>query len=313
MSDTRSDTVSAKAAQEFANQLSQVKSENPETDAEQYRLLLQLEEAYRAFALSKNSTDLEYVYAPGSERTDMDREQKTVTLYFPLNTDLSSLDLTAVPFGEAVVAAKLDAVDLTKEFKIPVYSKALNSYSFWTVKTVCGESTQQSSWSTLSGEYESVSTLHDGKTLLTANQLPYMNRMAANSGQVTTVVFEPVTDNIVDPFTLIFGSNTPDLKLDGKTVRENHFEIVTDGTSGILYEVAEGAKKQLSSFAFAVKPNAANTVRIALTPQNGKTLVNVWMNDILAVNSFANIANQSGFTGFYTPDFGIKISEFKNE
>lgn len=309
VSDKRLDTYPSDAAQEFIVAYKNIKNKASETldKKEQYKLVCELEEHYEKFYYSCQNAGLEYVHVENAEHVEIDDKQKTVKVKFPENLKNYNCAVEIIPFGDSIVARSVSSLNFSKKNVIPVYCKALNKYSYWTIMKDNEHTTDTEEWLVSSDEEEIFTTLFDKTKYIRPTMQPVYYNKYIPAKDNFELKFSKVNPNKVWDMTFIFGANNTGLKTDGVDFNAERFEVkFTSENKGYLYEVYNGEKRLQTVFTLP-NLNEENTLSLKMTPYTSKTRIEITLNGTKIINTYSKRVSNGGYFGYYSENTGLII------
>ena len=308
------DKYPKEAVDEFAKVVEEVKSNSANmTSDEEYKYLIKLENAYNTLESKRNSAEIEYVYADGVSKIDINKEERTVKIYLSKNasTKLTGVDIRV---SQNAKLAKIvgTEVDLEKPITLPIHCNGNNRYKIWTMSIVREEAEDISNlgnadWVTTSAEAEEMIKKHrDHGTHLPASEYIYMANGFAKDG-ATEFSFKPVTQNEINTFSVILGADTLENQENSTTVN-NRCEIVFNDNKADFYKIVNGQKTLVKSISDAnINYNQKNDFAYTVTETGDNLYFKVWLNGKLIFTPVINSYSWGGYTGIYSRYMDIKI------
>lgn len=304
----------AEAVEEFAKVVEEVKSNSANmTSDEEYKYLTKLENAYNTLESKKNSAEIEYVYANGVSKIDINNDERTVKLYLPKNasTKLTGVDIRVSQNAKLAKVVGTE-VDLEKPITLPIHCNGNNRYKMWTMSIVREEAEDISNlgnaeWVTTSEEAkEMIKKYQDHGTHLPASEYIYMANGFAKDG-ATEFSFKPVTQNEINTFSVILGADTLENQENSTTVN-NRCEIVFNDNKAEFYKIVNGQKTLVKSISGVnINYNQKNDFAYTVTETGDNLYFKVWLNGNLIFTPVINRYSWSGYTGIYSRYMDIKI------
>lgn len=302
------------AVDEFAKVIEETKNKSANmTIDEEYKYLTRLENAYNTLESKKNSAEIEYVYADGVSKIDINKDERTVKLYLPKNasTKLTGVDIRV---SQNAKLAKIvgTEVDLEKPITLPIHCNGNNRYEMWTMSIVREEAEDISNlgnaeWVTTSEEAkEMIKKYQDHGTHLPASEYIYMANGFAKNG-TTGFSFKPVTQNEINTFSVILGADTLENQENSTTVN-NRCEVVFNDNKADFYKIVNGQKTLVKSIPDVnINYNQKNDFAYTVTEAGDNLYFKVWLNGKLIFTPVINSYSWDGYTGIYSRYMDIKI------
>jgi len=298
----------------FKKALAEAKAMPTSNKVEKALAVHAMEKAYEAFYHARYSADIIYAYVPDST-TVVDKENKTVTLTVPRNTDLK----TILPEFKVSVNAVL-ADDLTKlnyangEVKISVYNTDIMQYDTWKLVVEKEEEKVVDTASVLSEDWASnnpntvIPSVGGNITLQPWWNASMMQPMMDGTMSFSTEVLDPDPEKGIH---YIFCAQSADIEPDGASEKNTYYEVVFKGYTAYLQRVNAGVVTELTKlenvdFRYGEK----NNIKISVENQNGGDVIKVSLNGKTIFNhiTFESIGTK-GFFGVYSFYQKVVISD----
>ncbi|MBQ7097073.1 MAG: right-handed parallel beta-helix repeat-containing protein [Clostridia bacterium] len=296
-----------KAIQQFKEKYEAVKATNPQTKADKFVAVLELEEAYEALEAQKFAADITYVYVEDGE-TEIDKAQKIVNITLPAGVDLSFDDLIVETSANARVAADLKEAGHKISVRVPVLNVPLGEYDFWTI-TIKNDDFDGAEMGTIKAETEKWYTAnpntdlvaHDGKITLQ----PWFDATMYTTPMKENVSFDVWAErpDVNEGIGFIFSSQTKDLERKGLYEKNTYYELNIKGQNAELYQVVAGVRTKCtevdcSDFKYGdfnrvdiniIAQKATDSVKISL---NGKQILDTLINDGIGSTGYFGVFNK---------------------
>lgn len=288
------------------------KSENISVDDE-YKYLLELENAYNEIEAQKNSAEIEYIYADGASKFEINNEERTVKVYLP---DSAPKKLTGVDIrvsSNAKIAKIIGTeLDLEKPISIPIFCSGNNRYKIWTISAAPEETKNvsklgEADWVTTTDEADGmIKKYNDNSTHLPAGEYIYMAD-GYNKNGATEVTFKPLTKNEMNTFSFILGAESKENQ-EKSTKVNNRCEIVFNDSTAEFYKIVNGQRTLIKSISdVKIGYDQKNTISYTITETGNNLYFKVWLNGELIFTPVVNSYSWGGYAGIYSRYMDIKI------
>lgn len=261
---------------------------------------------------ARNAGLIEFVYADKALSTDIDAANKTVTLKFPIDEDISNVTLDLKVHSGAVVGRNMGgSVNLTQPITVPVYCNGNKRYTIWTIKAefekpVDNANIALGNWSTTTTELDRLHETDDG-IVLPAWEYLMMSDAYSEKDKGGYINFMPLTKNEKNKFTVVLGASTPQGQETSSTVQKR-CEIDFDNNGATFYKVVNGKRTRLDqNKQTGIKYNEKNKLEYTVENINNNAYFKVYLNGKLIFSTVAEKITFGKYFGFINRFMNIKI------
>ncbi len=303
----KENSVTKDVSDNFKNRINRVKKQSKTADnKEKWDLLLELEDANRAFESQKSSQDLVYLYIDNIIDEKIDNDNKVVTVYMPTNTDLTSCGFEAMCSGTSEVAIIEKTLNLDSECIIPVYCRENDKYIFYTLNVV---KVDENRWSASAYDRRIINRRSDGKIVLSPYKLAYINSKFFDKFEMQKIVFTPVGTK-EQKFSLIFSAgNGEDFDYYSHYAGNDHLRLEIENETGKVIKYENGTGTVIKdNIALHLNYNEKNEIGVrAVYGDNGMYIYSVTVNGKLKSVFITDKKFSSGYVGICSEKMSIVV------
>lgn len=283
-----------------------------------YKFQTELEKAYNDFNSKRKANHIAYVYSENSYKCDINRVEKTVTLTFPENENLTDKQLAVytMPYSElATVTEK--KYNLENPVKVAVYSDNTEIYEEWTIKA--SRDDHKESYDIKPGDFvtdskapSAVLKLSNGLDIkLHTDNYPAMSKAYSARQNGGNIKFKPVQPCVEGgEITFILGASCyKGLSLSSKNAKSNRFEFVFSKTSARLYQIENGVRKLIKEKAYTLNFDAISEFNYKLADAGENTHIIININGEQIFNEVSPLSSVGKYFGFFSETTDLRVYE----